>query len=123
MSKHDQLAREQIVVSGVEGGGVTLYGERTPEGWRFMAEFVDQTPMMLADDENQTEIRNLKPVTESWEEALKNLDQMDWLKFPARMVHKEFRQRIWDAVRARLGGDERNANRLERWRERCGIDL
>jgi hypothetical protein len=99
-----------------------LHGERTKHGWRFFSDFVDQTPFMLADDEDQREIRRESRSTESWEEALGILDQSGWLNLPAVRVHPEFRQKVWDAVRERLGGDERNAKRLERWRERCNID-
>ena len=113
---------EFIVITGVEGGGVTLYGERTEHGWRFFGSFVDQTPLMLADDEDQREIRRETGSTESWDEALKLLDQLGWLNLPAVMVHKEFRQKVWNAVQLRLGSDEKNARNLKRWRERCMID-
>ena len=49
--------RQPIIITGVEGGGVTLYGQRTEHGWRFSCNFVDQTPFMLAENEDQREIR------------------------------------------------------------------
>ena len=122
MPEREPNKRQLILISGVEGGGVTLYGERTEHGWRFSSDFVDQTPFMLADGEDQTEIRRESRSTESWDEALELLDELGWLRLPAIMVHEEFRQRVWEAVQQRLGSDERNASRLERWRKRCKID-
>ena len=115
--------REQILIAGVEGGGVTLYGERTEHGWLYSSNFVDQTPFMLVDHEDQREIRRETRTTESWNEALVLLDGLGWLHLDAIMVHREFRKKVWDAVRQRLGNDERRAEQLQRWRERCKIDL
>jgi hypothetical protein len=122
MNDRAPAKREQILISGVEGGGVTLYGERTERGWRFFSDFVDQTPFMLADDEDRREIRRKTRTVESWEEALVLLDELRWLSLPAIMVHREFRQQVWDAVRERIGGNEKRAAQLERWRERCRIE-
>lgn len=122
MPERELNKRQLLLISGVEGGGVTLYGERTELGWRFFSTFVDQTPFMLADDEDQREIRRETRATESWDEALDLLDDLGWLRLPAIMVHQEFRQKVWDAVRKRLGTDEENAARLQRWRQRCKID-
>jgi len=111
--------RELILVAGVEGGGVSLYGERLDDGWRFSTEYGDQTPFMLADSDCQEAIRYEVPQSATWEEALGRLDHLGWLRLPAVMVHKEFRDKVWAAVQQRLTGDERNAAKLERWRDRC----
>lgn len=123
MKERELGTRELILISGVEGGGVTLYGHRTESGWQFSSDFVDQTPYMLADGDDQREIRRETRTTESWAEALVLLDELGWLRLPAIMVHREFREKVWDAVRERLGTDEKNAKKLERWRERCKINL
>ena len=112
---------ELILISGVEGGGVTLYGERTENGWRFATSFVDQTPFMLSDNDGGRGIRRASRVTESWKEALEMLDQLHWLDLPAVMVHRDFGQLVWDAVLQRLGDDAESAKRLDRWRTRCRI--
>jgi hypothetical protein len=123
MNQDSRRGRELILISGVEGGGVTLYGERTECGWRFYSNFVDQTPFMLDDEEDQREIRRESRKVESWEEALELLDQMGWLRLPAVMVHREFRQKVWEAVQSRLGWEGENVAKLERWRERCKINV
>jgi hypothetical protein len=111
--------REVIVLVGVEGGGVTLYGERTERGWRFSCDFVDQTPYMLAEGEDRREIRRVTKTVGSWDDALALLDQKRWLSLDAIRVHPEFRERVMKIVVDRLGTDPKNARRLERWRERC----
>jgi len=113
------VKRHIIVLAGAEGGGVTLYGERTDVGWRFTCDFVDQTPYMLADDEDQREIRRVSKTVERWDDALAMLDEQGWLRLDAIRVHPEFRQQVWKAVVERLGVDHKNARKLERWRERC----
>ncbi len=115
--------RELIVIAGVEGGGVTLYGERTADGWRFFTDRVDQTPLMLNDPEDQREIRHPLRSADSWEGALQLLDHYGWMGLPGVMVHKEFRLRVWQAVQQRLtAADERTQRMLKRWKERCRID-
>jgi hypothetical protein len=111
--------QEVIVLTGVEGGGVTLYGERTERGWRFSCNFVDQTPFILADGEDQREIRRMTKTVESWRDALALLDEKGWLRLPAIHVHPEFRQQVLQVFEKRLGDDPRNERELERWRERC----
>ena len=113
--------RQLILIVGVEGGGVTLYGERTEHGWRFSCEFVDQTPNLLAEGEDQREIRRESKVAESWDDALALLDQQRWMNLSPVMVHPKFRAQVWDAVRTRLGQDPRNAGIQDRWRDRCDI--
>jgi hypothetical protein len=118
------MAKSEIVVlTGVEGGGVTLYGERTDNGWRFRASYADQTPYMV----DEPEIRREANWVDTWEEALTLLDKEGWLRLPPIRVHPEFRARVWEEVQQRLGTDARTPNqRTERllagWRECCEID-
>lgn len=115
--------RELIVIAGVEGGGVTLYGERTADGWRFFSDRVDQTPLMLNEPEEQREIRHPMRSADSWEGALQLLDSFGWMRLPGVMVHKEFRPRVWEAIQQRLTAtDDRTKRMLDRWKERCGIE-
>jgi hypothetical protein len=59
ISKPGQPTQEVIVLAGVEGGRVTLRGERTKLGWRLFFDFVGQPPLMLAEREDQREIRRV----------------------------------------------------------------
>jgi hypothetical protein len=76
---------------------------------------------MLAEASEQREICRQTGVTENWDEALAFLDEQRWLRLPPVMVHREFRQRIWDAVKKRLRTDLANVNKLAQWQHRCGI--
>jgi hypothetical protein len=98
-----------------------LSGERIDGGWRYFPHKVDQTPFMLADDEDRREIRRDVATVDSWEDALAALDSLGWLHLPPRMIHPNLRQQVWRAVQARLGTEERNAKARVRWRERCKI--
>lgn len=112
----------QLVIAGVEGGGVTLYGRRTSNGWRYRVSYVDQTPLML----DEPEIRREYLWVESWEEALAEMDRQGWCRLPGVMVHREFRERIWKEIQKRFSPLEENTGRraqmLAQWRERCGIE-
>jgi hypothetical protein len=108
-----------IVIAGVEGGGVTLYGENRGDGtWRFRRSSADQTPLML----DEPAIERSSGWMKSWEEALGDLEAQGWHELPAVHVHPEFRARVWQALQERLGDptDRRGAcslvHRLERSR-------
>jgi hypothetical protein len=112
-----------ILITGVEGGGVTLYGRKTTDGWQYHVEYADQTPLMF----DEPEIRRETAWTRDWNEALAYLDRERWLRLPPVMVMPEFRTRVWEAVSARLASSDVQAilpreTLLARWRERCGIE-
>ena len=112
---------EVILITGVEGGGYTLRGERLPTGWRYWGDFVDQTPLMLG----EREIRREGLSTESFEEALRLLGSK-WHQLPAIRVHPEFTGRLWKQFEQRVGPDANlvgaASNRVvRRWREECGL--
>ena len=109
--------REIILFIGAEGGGITLYGEQTQDGWRFQRNVRDQTPWML----NAEEIRHDSTFTSSWDEALTLLDRYPWHRLFPIEVHPKFRQAVWAAVQQRYAGADAERS-LERWRDRCGID-
>ena len=113
---------EVIIIAGVEGGGVTLRGERRPNGWRFRRSYADQTVLML----NEAGPENVKdresPWIDSWEEALCDLDGQGWIGLPAVHIHREFRGQVWLAVRERFGNGELSSasqKLLQRWQDRC----
>jgi len=108
--------REIVLLLGAEGGGVTLYGGRDNERWRFSFKMVDQTPVLL----EGKEIVRHSPLVESWDEALLMLDRYPWLSLSPIRVHPAFRKAVWLAVQQRYTGT--NAHRdLARWRDRCDI--
>ena len=112
-----------IVITGVEGGGVTLYGRETADGWEYCVDYADQTPVML----DEPEIWRETGWTRDWSEALAYLDRERWLRLPPVMVAPEFRARVWEAVSTRLASGDVQAilpceKMLARWRDRCGIE-
>lgn len=114
--EHMMSEREIILWAGVEGGGIKLFGIRLDGGWRFQRNVVDQTPLML----DEEEIRHDSMFTSSWEEALALLDRYPWHRFSPIRVHPEFRQAVWAAVEARYTGRKAEED-LERWRDRCAM--
>jgi hypothetical protein len=111
-----------ILMTGVEGGGVTLYGRETTDGWEYYVEYADQTPCML----DEPEIRRETSWTRDWSEAVAYLDRERWLRLPPVMVVPEFRDRLRDADNVRLDSGAGQAilpreALLARWRERCDI--
>jgi hypothetical protein len=112
-----------LLLAGIEGGGIALYGMRLADGWRFQAEYVDQTGTMI----DLPEIRDTSAWTSDWDEALRHLDARGWQRFPAVYVHPEFRRRVWEAIVPRIEASAEAgllpADKLiERWRSRCGVE-
>ena len=112
-----------LLLAGIEGGGIALYGMRLADGWRFQAEYVDQTGTMI----DEPEIRDTSAWTGDWDEALRYLDARGWQRFPAVYVHPEFRRRVWEAIVPRIEASAEPgllaADKLvERWRSRCGVE-
>jgi hypothetical protein len=113
---------QPILITGVEGGGVTLYGRETADGWEYYVEYADQTPCML----DEPEIRRETGWTRDWSAALAFLDRERWLRLPPVMVAPAFRERVWEAVNVRLASGDVQAilpceELVARWRDRCDI--
>src|SRR5438067_867406 len=104
---------EIIIEIAGEGGSITLLGARTAQGWRFSRSTNESIDEAFARDHSE-------PV-ESWEAALGLLDQYPWHKLYPLQVHPDFRNRVWNAVKARFERDRvpRSTIGLERWRELC----
>ena len=94
---------EVVVEVGVEGGSLTVFGERTDRGWRFSLYVNDSTPVFL--DEEPIQYKSNK--VQSWDAAIALLDNYQWWRFSPIAVHPEFRKKVWEAVRAR-GGELRD---------------
>lgn len=78
--------REAIVQVGAEGGSITLYGMRSPTGWRYQRNVVDQTLAML----DEEEIRYDSPFCSAWDEAVALLDRYLWHRLIRLRVRPEF---------------------------------
>jgi hypothetical protein len=107
---------EIIVEIGAEGGSLTLYGKRETSGWLFSRRVIDQSAVMLGDDA----IDLTSSVVNTWPQALDLLGQYRWEGLYPLFVHPEFRQAVYEAVRARLDlAGERTLQALERWSQVC----
>jgi hypothetical protein len=107
---------EVIVEIGVEFGSIALYGVRTERAWSFTLEVIDQTPELI----DEEWIQHKSAAVDSWEAALKLLDQYPWFRLHPIRIHPEFRRKIWVAVLGRLQTDpEISPHALGRWRELC----
>ena len=110
------LENEVIVKVAAEGGSITLYGVRAPEGWMFSRDVMDQTPEML--DEPWTE--HSSPRVKSWADALRLLDQYPWHRLYPRVVHGEFRKTVLEAVEERYRQEgSTQMSRLSEWKALC----
>ena len=116
---------EVILEVGAEGGAITLYGVRDPEGWRYSTSVIDQTPALLPDEFDEPGIRKDSEVVNSWEAALRLIDRYPWHRLYPLTVHPEFCEPVWAAVQNRFGSGRRpeKDRQLERWRELCAPRL
>ena len=111
---------EVIVEVGAEGGSLTLFGVRTKQGWLFSRNVIDQSLMLLDDEE--AEIRHDSESVDSFTAALGLLDKYPWQHLCPMEVHPEFRGLILEAVTARYKAEnETNARRLPDWVELCSV--
>ena len=104
-----------ILQLGAEGGSVTLYGIETERGWLFYRDVSDWSPELIGEER----IQHKSPVVNSWEAAVALLDQYPWQRLSPLMVHPEFSERIWSAVRDRLERDQASGRYLDSWRNKC----
>jgi len=120
-------AAKIIVKIGAEGGSLTVLGRKTTRGtWRFKASMVDESMLLLGEDDD-VEVRE---ASSAWEDSLAAvltwLDKYPWARLHPTAVHPEFRREILEAVRSRLAHDswdDRGSGdrKREQW-ERCGLD-
>lgn len=112
---------EVILQIGGEGGDLIIYGVRTPTGWKFFREVVDQSSLML--DESAIEHRS--DVVDNWEGALGLLDRYQWHRLFPLQVHPEFKERVLQEVEARYQArnrPDRGNYGMERWMRLCSSD-
>lgn len=108
---------EVILKVGTEGGCVTLHGKQTAQGWIFSLDVIDQTPDFI----NESGVEQDSDITESCTKALEMLDRYPWCELHPLEVHPEFRDRIFDAVAARLKllTSDHSLQKLSEWEKLC----
>lgn len=110
---------EVILRVGAEGGDLTLYGTRSPEGWRFSRRAVDLT-MDLLDLDDGTSLDERSAQVGTWSAALALMDRYPWHRLYPLEVHPDFRERVLEAVAARYAAEGRpEGHYFLRWQERC----
>jgi hypothetical protein len=111
----DGAVTETILELGAELGSLTLVGRRTGADWQFCLALVDQSGLLLDDEE---EVRRTSDWVDGWSAALRELDELGWVCLTPIVVHEEFRARILEAVRERLGKEPDSERELARWEMR-----
>lgn len=109
---------ELIIELGAEGGGISLFGLKIHGKWHFSRRVIDQTPEMLGEDwvVHQTE------VVDSFESAIKLLDQYPWFHLKPMSVHPDFRQVVYDAMlKSCQANGSKEPRRHSDWRHVCGV--
>lgn len=123
--KRLSTGRKQLILEvGVEGGGASLYGTRTPLGdWIF---FTEGSSMGLDDNDDEYWSNWTSEKVSTLEEGLKLVyPDSGWVLFHPMEVHPEFRRAIWKVVEAKVKNFQKHE--LEAWeyvkhdwRQRCG---
>lgn len=108
---------EVILHLAAEGGGLTLYGHRTANGWMYSRHVLDWTPELL----DESFIEHTSEVARSWQEALELLDRYPWHLLRPTTVHPEFRKALLDAAMTRCTGDDgqKDPRSLSKWMTAC----
>ncbi|GIM48014.1 hypothetical protein DNHGIG_35630 [Collibacillus ludicampi] len=112
---------EVIVGVAGEGGGISLLGIQTPDGWKYCRESNESTRFDDLFDEGYAStnpLRNRSEIVNTWEEALKLLDRYPWAQLHPLKVHPEFQWKVWSEVLRRTRDFARN-NRLQEWFDVC----
>jgi hypothetical protein len=104
------VLNDVILKAGGEGGSIVLYGLRVGSGWSFSLDFIVPEPTSPTFP-NQD-------VVDTWEDAIALLDRYDWYRLRPVRLHPDFRERILDAVAARIGaGQGQLSPDVRRWEE------
>lgn len=113
-----ELNRQVVIVEALaEGGSVTLYGCATEAGWLYRLNLIDQSALLLG----EPSIEHDSETAHSFEDAIALLDRYPWHRMGPRVVHPEFRIRIWKIISERSANGQLSAHRLDDWRQQCGI--
>lgn len=109
---------ETILTVMAEGGSLDLYGRKSSLGeWQFSRHVDDWTPLLL----DEARISHTSTLVDSWDAALKLLDNYPWFQLVPRTVHPEFAERIWQAFSQRWKTSAYGSEYcFERWQAACG---
>lgn len=114
--KKKRDAAEAVLEVGSEGGSLTLIRERNGEaGWQFRMGRDESAIYDLLSQEDRSELADYSGQTQcvnSFEDALKFLDQYPWFRLHPVYVHPEFITAVLFQVEKRGGAQE-----AARWRE------
>jgi NAD-dependent SIR2 family protein deacetylase len=118
------------VIVGVAGksGGITLLGIQTPEGWKYCRGYSESAQFDVFFNEGDVTsslLWNRSEIVDTWEEALKLLDEYPWVQLHPFNVHPEFQLKVWTEV-LRRHHEFTRYNRLQEWFDACfpeGSDL
>lgn len=113
------MSKSEIIVKvGAEGGSVTLFGTKVHGKWHFSRRSIDQTPELL----DGGWVINQAGVVDSFDSAIKLLDQYPWYHLYPESVHPEFRQKVYEAMweSCRAGGSD-EPRKLAEWQHVCGM--
>jgi hypothetical protein len=118
------LAFDIILGIGGELWTKTVIGARCAERWRFCVISIDQSPVLLAEEDwaGPPEVRRVSDWVESFEVALLLLGGK-WHEAFVLAIHPDFRPRVWPLVLtlSRFQQVQGPVRRLGRWREYCGV--
>lgn len=98
-----------------EGGGLTLYGQRLANEWRYSLESLDQTPWLI----DEPTIQGRSKVVSSWEAAIALMDCYPWYRLMPGTIHPDFRAKVWLEFQHRQKANEGSPRKEQVWREAC----
>jgi hypothetical protein len=116
------IAYDVVIGIGGELWSRTIVGVRDADQWRFCVNSIDQSGELLNDDDRgdePTEIRRVSIWVDSFDLALLLLGGW-WYRTYPRVVHAEFRPRVWQLV-SMLDRFDVGQTKLDRWKDCCGV--
>jgi acetoin utilization deacetylase AcuC-like enzyme len=120
----DITAAPRLLVSiGAEGGAIALYGDMAdPAHRRFKVVVIDQTPMLLSEDDGGPEIRRDSGWLPTWSEAMLALGKYPWPHLHVLFVDPEVTDGVWEALQEYVGRSTQTIrdSAMSRWRRACG---
>jgi len=108
---------EPIFKAGCEGGCLTVLGKRGANGeWSFLMVRDETTMREFVEDLTDEEVY-AEDFAATWEGVLAKMDRYPWaMLYPLEPLHKEFKDRIWEAVLARTTDEYERRT----WQAPCG---
>lgn len=105
----------KIVEIGGEGGSICLFGARDGQQWHFWRGTDETTLLDLGADVSDGPFVSRSQKAADWDEGLQLLDRYAWVNLFPLYVHRDFADRVLDAVKAR----SRNGRVPSNWARVC----